>query len=287
MFCQRTAQPTAISGVTASSATSSGFTLSWTGGNGAGVTYSYVFLPSAGGAIQSNYSLVGTTSTVTIGGLSGSTAYTVTVTASNGTSISPSGTSGSITTTSPINPYYNMISTTGLLAYLPFNNDLNNYATGYSVAMPGMTPGNNPLFVTATNGNSGSTNSIYLNNSGTYVITTGVNSGLSSQQYLYFTNSSNPISTASGVTVCMWIYFKSTPSNTNDLLSTTSYQPTFFTLGNTTTQPVNGNPYMSVSLNKNGGYGASSIGGNNGTLGIYYSNSMTLANDTWYHIAYV
>ena len=282
--------PGAISSVTAYNAGVGVFDLSWIGGVGIGVTYTYDVSSSGAIVASGNYTTtaLGTTNPtrITLTDTSVKT-YTVVVKATNAIGTVVSATSATITTTSPINPYYNMISTTGLLAYLPFNNDLNNYATGYSVTMPGMTPGNSPLFVTSTNGNSGSTNSIYFNNSGTYATTTGVNSGLSSQQYLYFTNSSNPISTATGVTVCMWIYFKSTPSNTNDLLSTTSYEPTFFTLGNTTTQPTNGNNYMSISLNKGSGFGASSIGGNNGSVGIYYPNSMTLTNDTWYHIAYV
>ena len=97
--------PSAITSVVASSPTSSGFTLAWTGGLGVNVPNPYTisnftFSPVAPSATATGYSLNGLNSTITIGGLSGSTAYTVTVTANNGVSPNAIGSySGSGSTT--------------------------------------------------------------------------------------------------------------------------------------------------------------------------------------------
>ena len=100
------APPTPITSPVASSPTTSGFTLSWTGGLGNGVPNPYTisnftFSPAAPSATVSGYSLTGTNSTIAVGGLSGNTAYTVTVTASNGSGTNATNTANPISILNP------------------------------------------------------------------------------------------------------------------------------------------------------------------------------------------
>lgn len=97
-----------------------------------------------------------------------------------------------------------MVSTTGLVYYLPFNNDLLNYASGTGVATAGITLGNSPTFTQTSNGSSLQSYSIYFANTVSGSATGASN--LSAQQYLYFGNSSSPISMTNGITITMWVY---------------------------------------------------------------------------------
>jgi hypothetical protein len=184
------------------------------------------------------------------------------------------------------NAVSDVISRANLKYYFTFNSDYNNSSTGTAVAAPGFSAANNPVIVSTNNGGTYSSGSLSITNTGVY--TSSVIATYPSMQYISFLNSTNPLNVSNGVTICYWIYFNNSPNN-----NIGSNMQTIITMGNTTTPNSSaGNAWLEYSMSSTIGNGASSIGGNLGTIGSYYptdssNNTIVLTNGIWYHIAYV
>ena len=159
--------PTAITNLTATSTVAGQITLSWSGGLGSNVVYSYVL---SSGTIQS---VSGSASPVTLT-LTSTNQITSTVTV---TAIllggSGSVVSNSVTTPIPISGWVIVNKAT---YYFPFISDYSNYVSGSAVSA-GITAYNNPTFITNTNSKTSAIDStcLYLNNtSSQYATSTSI-----------------------------------------------------------------------------------------------------------------
>jgi len=166
--------------------------LSWTGGTAPGVTYTYtIYRSTTLLALTTDYTVSGTASPVTITFTNNAQySYTFVVTATLGASTLTSATSASVQSANPIFP--SGLSTTGLLAYYPFNTDMYDYVTGTAVTD-----------ATSTTSCSIVSNSNHFGNAGSlYINATGSTS--------YFGTKSLTLPANSGFTIAFWIKYANT-----------------------------------------------------------------------------
>jgi hypothetical protein len=150
--------------------------LSWSGGQGTGVSYTITYSPAAAGATAT-----ATSSPVTITGLATNTTYTITLNAI----VAGNTVQSASTTVTPISPY-----PVNPAFYYPFQSNLSNYALG--TAITDTIPFGSPA----------------INTSKAYY--TGINGSLYCSSASYgVTLPPNSISVSSGFTVSFWVYFTS------------------------------------------------------------------------------
>lgn len=159
---------TPITGLTVSSITSSGCILTWSGGSGTSITYTYTSVPAGATSVS-------TSSPATITGLAASTTYTITVNAQQGGVTAQSATTISFSTPAPPALYagsYLAASATGNILYSTTNGttwtsfaSTTVGASGFNIA--GIAAAGNNLMMTNVAGTTG-----YLVNMTTKGVTT-------------------------------------------------------------------------------------------------------------------